>query len=251
MAVAPLLFAALGPNAFFLNAGFYIVSLLIYHFGVADQDRRAERGPSPATTGRRPAATRCSLRSSHVWLLAPTWIAVNAAIGLWFSQSLFQFSKANPDFPDQARMRGFEAWQISLAAVDHRVLFGAGLLYWGNRFRNTRRTTIILYGILGGGVLVAGGLASTTPQPCRSSCPIVGCRRRRSGCSSWPARHRPPWACSPTSPSGSRGPWRDHGPLQRVPRGRPDRRRLIGGLAADWRGIDGLLLGTLGLLLSP
>ena len=41
------------------------------------------------------------LRSSHVWLLAPTWIAVNASIGLWFSQSIFQFAKANPDFPDQ------------------------------------------------------------------------------------------------------------------------------------------------------
>ena len=33
-----------------------------------------------------------------------------------------------------------------------------GLLYWGNRFKDLRRTTIILYGILGGGALVAAGL---------------------------------------------------------------------------------------------
>jgi predicted MFS family arabinose efflux permease len=33
-----------------------------------------------------------------------------------------------------------------------------GLLYWGNRFKNLRRTTIILYGILGGGVLVGAGI---------------------------------------------------------------------------------------------
>jgi len=34
-------------------------------------------------------------------------------------------------------------------------VFGAGLLYWGNRFKNTRRTTIIRYGIFGGAALVA------------------------------------------------------------------------------------------------
>jgi predicted MFS family arabinose efflux permease len=38
------------------------------------------------------------------------------------------------------------------------VLFGAGLLYWGGRFKRFRRTTIILYGILGGGAMVLAGL---------------------------------------------------------------------------------------------
>ena len=38
------------------------------------------------------------------------------------------------------------------------IIFGAGLLYWGNRFKSFRRTTIILYGILGGAVLVGAGL---------------------------------------------------------------------------------------------
>jgi predicted MFS family arabinose efflux permease len=38
------------------------------------------------------------------------------------------------------------------------VIFGLGLLYWGNRFKNLRRTTIILYGILGGAALVVAGL---------------------------------------------------------------------------------------------
>ena len=94
-----------------------------------------------------------------MWLLAPTWIAVNASIGLWFSQSIFQFAKANPAFPEQTLMRGFSPVQISLAAVVMGLLFGAGLLYWGDRFKSMRRTTIILYGILGGGVLVAAGIA--------------------------------------------------------------------------------------------
>ena len=44
------------------------------------------------------------------------------------------------------------------AALLIGLVFGLGLLYWGNRFKNLRRTTIILYGILGGGVLVAAGI---------------------------------------------------------------------------------------------
>ena len=95
------------------------------------------------------------IRSSHVLLLAPTWIALNASIGLWFSQSLFQFSKPNPKFPDQFMMHGFDANQITLAAIVIAIVFGVGLLYWGNRFKTMRRTTIILYGIIGGAVLVA------------------------------------------------------------------------------------------------
>ena len=86
-----------GPTAFFLNAVLYGVSFLI--FRTASRTRPA----SAASVGR--AARRVSrrygelLRSSHVWLLAPTWIAVNASIGLWFSQSIFQFAKADPRVP--------------------------------------------------------------------------------------------------------------------------------------------------------
>jgi MFS family permease len=98
------------------------------------------------------------LSSAHVWLLAPTWIAVNASIGLWFTQSIFQLTKGNPKFPDQLLHGGFSPGQISTGAAVVALLFGAGLLYWGGRFARYRRTTIILYGILGGGVLVLAGL---------------------------------------------------------------------------------------------
>ena len=153
-AVAPILFAALGPAAFFLNAVLYGGSFLIF--------LRVKAPTSETATLKAPHVGLRRyldlLRSSHVWLLAPTWIAVNASIGLWFSQSIFQFAKADPRFPDQTLMRGFTAVQISGTAVVIGIIFGLGLLYWGNRFKNMRRTTIILYGILGGGALVAAGL---------------------------------------------------------------------------------------------
>ncbi|MEO5885403.1 MAG: MFS transporter, partial [Candidatus Limnocylindrales bacterium] len=153
-AVAPILFAALGPAAFFLNAVLYGGSFLIF-LRVKAPSTEAATLTAPHVGFRRYLEL---LRSSHVWLLAPTWIAVNASIGLWFSQSIFQFAKANPRFPDQTLMRGFSAVQISGTAVVIGIIFGLGLLYWGGRFKNMRRTTIILYGILGGGALVAAGL---------------------------------------------------------------------------------------------
>ena len=39
------------------------------------------------------------------------------------------------------------------------LIFFAGLVYWGNRFRRLWRTTIIGYGIAGGGVLATAALA--------------------------------------------------------------------------------------------
>ena len=166
-AAAPVTFALLGPTAFFLNAILYFVAFLVF--------RTVKRLPRGDDRGRDPGAVDADagagatppvgleryaelLRTSHVWLLAPTWIAVNASIGLWFSQSIFQFAKANPDFPTQRLMRGFSPVEISATAVVIGIIFGLGLLYWGNRFKNLRRTTIILYGILGGGALVAAGL---------------------------------------------------------------------------------------------
>jgi MFS family permease len=153
-AVAPILFAVFGPTAFLLNAVVYGLSFLIF-WTVKDPAGEAASLKAPHVGFSRYLHL---LRTSHVWLLAPTWIAVNASIGLWFSQSIFQFAKANPDFPDQSLMRGFEPWQISLAALVIGLLFGAGLIYWGNRFKDLRRTTMILYGILGGGALVAAGI---------------------------------------------------------------------------------------------
>src|SRR5512141_3520751 len=119
LVVAPLLFAAIGPAAFFLNALVYGVSFLIYRFGVEDR-QEVERAERAALANRKRMDLGryvTLLRSSHVWLLAPTWIAVNASIGLWFSQAIFNFSRANPDFPDQLLMRGFSPIQISLAAI--------------------------------------------------------------------------------------------------------------------------------------
>ncbi len=250
-AVAPLLFALLGPAAFFLNAVFYGVSYLIYRYGVEDHDAEG-RAAAREETGLALNFDRYRvlLASSHVWLLAPTWIAVNASIGLWFSQSIFQFSKADPRFPDQFLLQGFSAIQISLAAVVIGVIFAVGLIYWGNRFGRLRRTTIILYGILGGGVLVLGGLAINHGAWISPLVPIGGVLAALFGL--FVLAGATPAALGLLADISERFP-EDRGAIMGLygvflAVGQITG-ALIGGLAADLRGIDGLLIATMVLLL--
>lgn len=244
--VAPKLFEAIGPSAFFLNAVIYGVSFLIYFAGVKDP-----AGEREAVAARHVGFSRYLelVRSAHVLLLAPTWIAVNASIGLWFSQSLFQFSQANPNFPDQVLMRGFDANQITLAAIGIAVVFGVGLLYWGNRFKSMRRTTIILYGILGGGVLVAAGLAVNHSGGLPAIVPLGA--GVLAGAGLFVLAGATPAALGLLADISERFPG-DRGAIMGLYSvflaiGQITG-SLIGGIAADWRGIDGLLLATFGLL---
>jgi MFS family permease len=154
--VAPKLFESIGPNAFLLNAVFYAGSFAIYFFGVKDPTGEREAVEREHTTVRRYLEL---IGHSHVWLLAPTWIAVNGAIGLWFSQSLFQFQRPDSPFSDtQWLLQGFSANQVTVGAIVIAIVFGVGIFWWGNRFDRYRRTTIILYGIYGGIALAIAGL---------------------------------------------------------------------------------------------
>ncbi|HEX3265361.1 MAG TPA: MFS transporter [Candidatus Limnocylindrales bacterium] len=154
--VAPILFEVFGPTAFLLNALFYGVSFAIYMFGVKDPQGEREAVERDHTSFRRYVEL---VTHSHVWLLAPTWIAVNGAIGLWFSQSLYQFQKPDSPFATtQWLLQGFSAVEVTAGAIGVAIVFGIGIFWWGNRFDRYRRTTIILYGVYGGIGLAAAGL---------------------------------------------------------------------------------------------
>jgi MFS family permease len=48
---------------------------------------------------------------------------------------------------------------VSAGLAIGMLIFLAGLVYWGNRFKKLRRTTIIFYGLGGGAALVAAAVA--------------------------------------------------------------------------------------------
>jgi MFS family permease len=161
--VAGPLYTVFGPRAFLLNGVMYGVSLAIYRYGV---DPRLDMQPAQAPTesGARIDLSRYRriLGHSHVWLLAPTWVSINAVLGLFTTQTIFQLvqrKEPDPRFADQLLMGGFDPVQFSIGLAVGGLLFFAGLIYWGNRFKSLRRTTIILYGLGGGALLVAAALA--------------------------------------------------------------------------------------------
>jgi MFS family permease len=144
-----------GRTGFLLNAGVYALSFLIYRYGVP-----TEPGSAAAVRAPHPGLARylAILRSSHVWLLAPTWIAINASLGLWTSQAIFQMLKSttpDPRYATQLLMGGFGPLAISAGLAAGLVVFFIGLAFWGERFKVYRRTTIIFFGIVGGAAVVA------------------------------------------------------------------------------------------------
>jgi MFS family permease len=240
------LFELIGPVAFFLNAAIYGVSFLIYRFGVSDP-----AGERESVAGEHVHVGRYLelVRTSHVWLLAPTWIAINAAIGVWLSQSVFQLAKGDPRFPDQALMAGFDANQITVAAIVIAVVFGAGLLYWGNRFKNLRRTTIIGYGVVGGAVLVLAGVVVNHFWTTAPFIAVVAVALAGGGL--FVLAGATPAALGLLADMSERFP-SDRGAIMGLysvflALGQITG-ALIGGVAADWLGIDGMFIATLVLL---
>ncbi len=246
---AGVLYQLLGPVAFFLNAVIYGVSWLIYRFGVA-HPAPAEQATIPAGSAHYGWRRYLDLvTSSHVWLLAPTWICVNASIGLWFSQSIYQFAREDARFPDQVLLRGFSPLEITVAALVIFAIFGAGLFYWGRRFAALRRTTIIFYGILGGAALVAAAMVVNhgdgLPVVLVAGAGLLAAAGLFVLAGATPAALGLLADISerfPTDRGAIMGLYSVFLALGQIAGS------LIGGTAAEWRGIDGMLLATFGLM---
>ena len=257
--VAPKLFETLGTNAFLLNAVFYGGSFAIYFFGVKDPGGEREAVEREHTTVARYLEL---IRHSHVWLLAPTWIAVNGAIGLWFSQSLYQFQRLDSPFSDtQWLLQGFSANEVTIGAIGIAIVFGVGIFWWGNRFDRYRRTTIILYGIYGGIALAAAGLVVNHAAYGAGSSLVLGAvvlvAALVFGVGLFVLAGATPAAVGLLADVSEQFPG-DRGAimgLYSVFLGLGQiGGAILGGVLAEWRGMDGLLLGTgavLGLALIP
>ena len=241
------LYTLLGPGAFFLNALIYAGSFAIYRFGVTDPRSEHQRGETESYGVGRYVAL---LRSSHVWLLAPTWIAVNAALGLWTTQSLFQLVRDPvPRFADQMLMGGFDPLVVSAGLAVGLVIFFAGLIYWGNRFKVLRRTTIIFYGIAGGAVMVIAAAVVNHSSAFHLAVAVLGGLLAVVGL--FVLAGATPAALGLLADISERFP-RDRGAIMGLysvflALGQITG-SLVGGFAAEVRGIDGLLVATMVLL---
>jgi MFS family permease len=241
-------YVAIGPIGFLLNAAIYLVSLAIYRFGVDEPAEAAEQRRSP-----HPGLGRYLeiIGSSHLWLLAPTWIAINAAIGLYTTQTIFQLVREpDPRFSDQLLMGGFSPIQVSIGLALGLGVFFLGLAFWGERFRTMRRTTIIGYGIAGGFVMVAAAIGVNHSQSL--PLPVVIALLLVLGGGLFVLAGATPAALGlladvteafPADRGAIMGLYSVFLALGQIAGS------LLGGVAAEARGIDGIFIATIALLL--
>ena len=250
------LWDAIARGAFVLNAGIYVASFVVYRWGVADVAgvRHADEHAAVSAVHAEPFNFQrylAVLRSPGVWLLAPTWVALNAVLGSWTTQSVFQLVKdPTSEFSGQLLMGGFAPTQVSVGMAAALVVFFAGLFYWGNRFRSYRRTTIIIVGIAGGLAMMTSIFAINHSQPFGLAVQAPMVLLLLAGL----------FVLAGATPAAL-------GLLADISESHPTDRgaimglysvflaigqivgALVSGWAADWQGIDGLLAASLLLLL--
>lgn len=251
-ALAGLLWDAFGRTAFFLNCLFYVVALCLYAYGVSEvpRDRRADiSAPAPSSRrGGEPSRYWKMATSRKVLLFAPTWLAINAILGLWALQAPLLL-KGNVNDPSQFLMRGVSATTIGLGEAVLAIIFGSGLLFWGTVYARFRRTTLLLMGV-GAFVVMAIDVLAVNHLGGSSTALLVAL----GGVGAVAL-----FAMSGATPAAL-------GLLADVSEGfEADRSAImglysvflgigqvlgaaVGGLAASWKGIDGLVVATAGLL---
>ena len=105
--VAPILFAAIGPTAFFLNAAFYGVSFLIYR--TASRTRAGNERPSPPPRAASDFGRYLELLRSLPRLAARPDLDRRQRVDRAVVQPVaLPVLAGQPDFPDQVLMRGFD-----------------------------------------------------------------------------------------------------------------------------------------------
>ncbi|MEY4388583.1 MAG: hypothetical protein RLZZ432_302 [Chloroflexota bacterium] len=131
-------------GSFAVNGAIYLGALALFAYGVRDE----HVPPPPHQEGRlRKYAKLFSQRG--ILLFVPTWVSINAIIGVWVPQGLnLLLGGAGVDSRGQFLLSGFPFIVITSAFAFVALVGGVGLVFWGNRFAAFRRTTILLMGLV-------------------------------------------------------------------------------------------------------
>jgi MFS family permease len=251
-ALAGVLWDAFGRPAFFLNCVSYLIALCLYAYGVSEVPRNRQADISAPAAG-----ARASIEPSRYWkiatsrkvlLFAPTWLAINAILGLWALQAPLLL-KGNIADSSQFLMQGVSATTIGLGEAVLAVVFGAGLLFWGTVYCRFRRSTMLLMGV-GAFVVMAIDLLAVNHLGGTSTLLLAGLGAIAVGAL---------FVLSGATPAAL-------GLLADVSEGFEEDRSaimglysvflglgqvlgaIVGGVAASWKGIDGLIVATVCLL---
>jgi MFS family permease len=141
------LWSLFGREGFWWLATLYGIAVALFVFIRSESTSRVSR-PLSATI---PAIW-------HASDLMPSWLAANAAAGLWFAHAAYQLSGARP-LEGQLLTAGMPEQTIGLVFGGYALLFTAGTIGWGlsiNRISLTSALRVGTIGLLAGGVAIYG-----------------------------------------------------------------------------------------------
>jgi MFS family permease len=131
------LWASLGRPGFWILASIYAFAVAIF---VVIKSAERERSTRPMSESFQ------AIR--HVTDLAPSWLALNAAAGLWFGQAAYQFSGAHPMLHQQLT-NPMPVREIGLIFGVYAVLFAIGTIAWGLALGRVTLATALRVGVVG------------------------------------------------------------------------------------------------------
>lgn len=251
-ALAGQLWDRVGRPAFFINCFFYLAALLLYAYGVSEVTRTRKAAVAAQHGGSHARAELSRyLRvatSPRVLLFTPTWLAINAILGLWALQAPLLL-RGNIIDPSQYLMRDIGATNIGYGMAGLSVVFGIGLLFWGSVYARFRRSTMIMVGV---GAFVVMGLDVLAINHLGGTSEVLLVFLAGIAVAAL-------FVMSGATPAAL-------GLLADVSEGFEEDRSaimglysvflglgqvigaVVGGVAATWKGIDGMLVATAGLL---
>lgn len=154
-------------HAFTLNGLIYILSLVVFFFGIVEVRERLNLSGINLRDGLRDEFTaageiirqafsriQVGLTSPKILRFAPAWLALNMILGAWLNGTVGQLVETSDRFPDQFLYGLFsdsarQGTQISFYGAGILLVFGLGVLLWSFTFGRFKRTTVMLIGASG------------------------------------------------------------------------------------------------------
>lgn len=160
-----LLWDRLGPGGFRLITVLYLLSAAILLWRLDNQIQ-------PVRTVRPSLARyRSVLLSKPVLRLVPAWVAMQAILGVIFSQTAFQLSSKSLD-ANQSLVGGFNGTRIGIAFALFAIVFASGMYIWGTTLSRWKKTTKMVIAS-SGAYLTAAGLFLLNHSSLRAGMSLV------------------------------------------------------------------------------
>lgn len=135
--------------AFSINALIYLASLAIFVWGLRDVKRPAREVSAPRVLSHAAAARkklgqyREIVKSPSVWMFIPAWLSIFALIGLWTNNSVGLFT-GNHHFDGQLLTGTIATKRYGTGFAILACFFAVGLLVWSFVLARYRKTSVML-----------------------------------------------------------------------------------------------------------